>query len=216
MKIQLNPQQFTEIIKKGYSLDIIFMLKLVEVGLGAPSEGSAKVSATFQTLIRKGLITDNGEKLTTTGQELLKYISVEIEEEDKTIPLDVKKFVKTKVVSEDFESFWKFFPGTDTFVHKDKTFSGCRSLRQNRDDCRLKFDKIILVGEYSAVEIIEALKYDVNQKKEQSVRTGNNKLSYMQNSLTYLNQLSFEPFIELIREGIKLEEVRKVTGGTDI
>jgi hypothetical protein len=38
----------------------------------------------------------------------------------------------------------------------------------------------------------------------------------MQNSLTYLNQRSFEPFIELIKEGAVIEETHKPTGSTDI
>jgi len=38
----------------------------------------------------------------------------------------------------------------------------------------------------------------------------------MQNSLTYLNQRSFEPYIELVREGAQVEEANKPTGGTDI
>lgn len=212
MKIQLNPQQFTEVVKKGYSLDICFMLKLVDeqIGLGAES---AKITALQQTLIRKGLITDNGEKLTTTGQELLKYISVEIEEEDKTIPLDVKKFVRTKVVSEDFENFWKTFPGTNNFTYREKEFKGCRTLRQNRDDCRLKFDKIILEGEYTAVELIDALKLDIFRKSEQSYKTGENKFTYMQNSLTYLNQRSYEVLIEDVRKGSKPEEQNNTYDG---
>jgi len=56
----------------------------------------------------------------------------------------------------------------------------------------------------------------VAQKKENSVKTGTNRLSYMQNSFTYLNQRSFEPFIELIKEGGKVEETDKPVGGTDV
>jgi hypothetical protein len=38
----------------------------------------------------------------------------------------------------------------------------------------------------------------------------------MQNSLTYLTQRSFEPFIELVREGMVVKAAVKTTGGTDI
>jgi hypothetical protein len=38
----------------------------------------------------------------------------------------------------------------------------------------------------------------------------------MQNNLTYLNQRTFDPFVELIREGKKIEETSKPVGGTDI
>ena len=36
----------------------------------------------------------------------------------------------------------------------------------------------------------------------------------MQNSLTYLNQRSYEPYIELIKEGIQIKETQ--SNGTDI
>jgi len=38
----------------------------------------------------------------------------------------------------------------------------------------------------------------------------------MQNSLTYLNQRSFEPFIELIKQGNSVEEAYVPQGSTDI
>jgi len=54
--------------------------------------------------------------------------------------------------------------------------------------------------------MVEALKYDVMSKKEASIKEGTNKLKYMQNSLTYLNQRSFEGFIELIKKGNKITD----------
>jgi hypothetical protein len=37
----------------------------------------------------------------------------------------------------------------------------------------------------------------------------------MQNSLTYLNQRSYEPYIELLKEGINTKETERI-GATDI
>lgn len=159
----------------------------------------------MQTLVRKGLITKEN-KLTTQGIELLKFV-----ESEQPI-----KIVKATPANVQFEEWWKTFPGTDTFTHKGKMFEGSRSLRQNKEECKIRFDKIVLEGEYTVAQLIEALKFDVLQKKENSVKTGNNKLTFMQNSLTYLNQRSFEPFIELIKEGAKVEEAPKTAGGTDI
>ena len=159
----------------------------------------------MQTLVRKGLITKEN-KLTTQGIELLKFV-----ESEQPI-----KIVKATPANVQFEEWWKTFPGTDTFTHKGKRFEGSRSLRQNKEECKIRFDKIVLEGEYTVAQLIEALKFDVLQKKENSVKTGNNKLTFMQNSLTYLNQRSFEPFIELIKEGAKVEEAPKTAGGTDI
>ena len=208
MNLKITPYHFEELIKKSYSLDIVFLLKLIDEQMDVQPlcEGSMKIAALYQTLIRKGLISDKDEKITTLGKELLQFIDTK----------EQTKIVKRKPATSEFEEWWKVYPGTDTFKHKGKSFSGARSLRQNKDECRLKFDKILLEGEYTASELIEALKFDVDQKKENSVKLGTNKLTYMQNSLTYLNQRSYEPFIELIKEGAVIEEVPKIVGGTDI
>jgi hypothetical protein len=60
-----------------------------------------------------------------------------------------------------------------------------------------------------------ALNFEVLQKKNNSLKDKENKITFMQNSLTYLNQRTFEPFIELIRSGINISE-QTSTGGTDI
>jgi hypothetical protein len=80
----------------------------------------------------------------------------------------------------------------------------------------LKFDKILEEGEYTAKDLIDSLNLDVLQKKENSVKTGTNRLTYMQNSLTYLNQRSFEPFIDLLKENYNVEDKAPTNGGTDI
>jgi len=198
---------FEELIKKSYSLDVVFLLKTIDEGISVIElcNSSAKICNMMQTLVRKGLITKEN-KLTTQGIELLKFV-----ESEQPI-----KIVKTTAANVQFEEWWKTFPGTDTFTHKGKRFEGSRSLRQNKEECKIRFDKIVLEGEYTVAQLIEALKFDVLQKKENSVKTGNNKLTFMQNSLTYLNQRSFEPFIELIKEGAKVEEAPKTAGGTDI
>lgn len=207
MKLNLSPHHFEEIIKKSYSLDHIYLLKMIydQLDISTLCEESAKVNALYSSLKRKGLISETEDKITTLGQELLIFIDTK----------DNSRFVKKKNDDSSFEEWFKTYPGTDSFEYKNKTFTGCRSLRQNKDDCRLKFNKILLEGEHSAETMIGALKYDVIQKKEQSIKTSTNKLTYMQNSLTYLNQRSFEPFIELIKEGHKIEETKN-NGGTDV
>jgi hypothetical protein len=207
MKLNITPFHFEELIKKGYTLDMIYMLSLIdaEYDVSPLCEGSMKISGVYNSLIRRGLITEN-DKITTIGVGLLEYIKSDTK----------MKIIKRKPATEEFEEWWKVFPGTDTFSHKGKKFTGSRTLRQNRDGCRLAFDKILIEGEYSASILINALLYDVTQKKEMSVKTGNNKLSYMQNSLTYLTQRSYEPFIELMNEGVVIQESNNVQHGTDI
>jgi len=208
MNLKVTPYHFEELIKKSYSLDLIFLLKLIEeqFDIQPLCNNSMKIAALHQSLVRKGLITETEDKLTTLGIDLLQFIKSE----------ESTKIVKKKPVTTEFEEWWKEYPGTDTFVYKGKKFTGSRSLRRDKDECRLRFDKILLEGEYTATQLIEALKFDVLQKKENSVKTGTNRLAYMQSSNTYLNQRSYEPFIELIKEGAKIEEAPKVVGGTDI
>ena len=186
---------------------MVFLLKLIEeqADISELCENSARVCALLQSLVRKGLITEE-HKLTLQGTEILSFMESEGE----------AKIVKKKAPSTEFESWWKAFPGTDTFVHKGVKFTGSRTLRQNKEECRLRFDKILLEGEYTTEDLIAALNYDVLQKKENSIKQKVNKLTYLQNSLTYLNQRSYEPFIELIKEGVQVDEAPQTTGGTDI
>jgi hypothetical protein len=209
MKLSVTPQQFEELIKKGYNLDVIFLLKLIDeqYDVSPLCEGSMKIDSVYQSLIRKGLITKTDEKLTTIGKDLLVFLDTKMD----------TKIIRRKPATTDFEEWWKTYPGTDSFEHKGKTFKGTRALRLHKDDCRLKFDKILIEGEYTAAQLIAALNFEVNQKKETSITENANRLKFMQGSSVYLNQRSFEPFIELIRDGATVTEAKlKPTGGTDI
>lgn len=209
MKLHITPQQFEELIKRSYNLDIIYLLKLIEeqYDITPLYKDSMKIASLYQSLIRKGLITDTDEKLTVLGKDLLEFVGAQ----------GGKKIIKRKPATTDFEEWYKSYPGTDSFEYKGKTFKGTRAIRKGKDECRLKFDKILLEGDYTAEQLIAALKYEVLQKKESSVETNTNRLTFMQNSVTYLNQRSFEAYIELINEGSQVEIAPdKPEGGTDI
>jgi len=170
-------------------------------------DGSMKVASVYHSLVRRGLITPDDEKLTLVGRDLLEFMNSK----------STGKIIRRKPATTDFEEWWKTYPGTDSFEYKGKTFKGTRALRLYKDDCRLKFDKIILEGEYTAVQLIAALNYEIIQKKENSIATNSNRLTFMQGSSVYLNQRSFEPFIELINDGAKIDIApQKPQGGTDI
>lgn len=209
MKLNVSPQQFEELIKRGYNLDVIFLLKLIDdrFDVSPLCDESMKIASVYHSLIRKGLITPDDEKLTTLGKDLLEFMNSK----------SSGRMIRRKPASTDFEEWWKSYPGTDSFEYKGKTFKGTRALRLYKEDCRIKFDKIILEGEYTAQQLIDALNFEVMQKKENSITTNTNRLTFMQGSSVYLNQRSFEPFIELIKEGAKVEIApQKPKGGTDI
>lgn len=201
--INLKLQQVKEIYNRGYTLDSVYLLSIIEDIEEARK--IPKLALLEKTLLRKGLILE-GNKVTLAGQELLKFLEGNVE----------KISERTSVPSNDFDKWWKTFPGTDTFTYKGKSFEGTRSLRTKKDECKAKLEKIIAEGEYTMTDLIDALHYEVTQKKENSIKTKSNRLTYMQNSLTYLNQRTFEPFIELIREGRTVKEETPVSGGTDI
>jgi hypothetical protein len=208
MKLNITVYHFEEILKAGYNLDIIYLLKLIDDGADATALcNNPKMSVLCQTLRRKGLLTENFG-LTLIGKSVLGFLDEEGTPETK--------LVKKKQDSNDFDDWWKAYPGTDTFTHKGKDFTGTRSMRVKKDECKIKLNSILQEGEYTIDEMIAALRYEVLQKKENSYASKTNKLCYMQNSLTYLNQRSFEPFIELIREGKTIEEKPIIKGGTDI
>ena len=208
MKLNVTPEQFEELIKRSYNLDIIYLLKLIDeqYDVAPLCEGSMRIAAVYQALIRKGLITETDDKLTTLGKDLLEFLNAKAG----------AKIIKRKPATTDFEEWWKVYPGTDSFDYKGKKFTGTRAIRKGKDECRLKFDKILLEGEYTAAQLIAALNYEIKQKKESSISTGTNRMTYMQNSVTYLNQRAYEPYIELISSGEEIQESQKPKGGTDI
>jgi hypothetical protein len=196
MKFNVTPSHFEQLLKQSYSLDHIFLLKLIEANIDIQplTDGSMKIAGLYQSLVRKGLVSDVTQEITQIGRELLTFADTEVKEPIK----------KLKQKSSDFETWWNAFPATDNFEHRNKKFSGSRGLKRSREDCRIKFNKILAEGEYTAQLITDATALDVFLKKEASVKNNENRLSFIQNSLTYLTQRSFEPFIEMIKTGMEI------------
>ena len=207
MNLTLTFSHFKELTKAGYSLDMLCFITLIEEGndVDVMCADDSKMKMLYQTVRRKGLLSESN-KITIIGKEVLSFLNEEIEQ---------PKIVKKKKQS-DFDKWWNQYPGTDTFTYKSQDFTGTRGMRVKKEDCKIKFNNIIEEGEYTSIELIAALEYEILQKKENSIKTKVNRLTFMQNSLTYLNQRSFEPFIELIREGKTIKESAEPIKGMDI
>jgi hypothetical protein len=178
---------------------------LVENGADVDSFCEApKLKMLHQTVRRKGLLSDTN-KVTILGKQLFEFLN----EEEVKMP-------KKKKTDSDFDKWWGVYPGTDTFTYKSQSFTGTRSMRTKKEECKVKFNSILAEGDYTANELLVALEYEILQKKENSIKTKTNRLTFMQNSLTYLNQRSFESFIELIREGKTIKESAEPIKGMDI
>lgn len=149
---------------------------------------------------------NNNNKVSIEGKSLIDFLSSS----------EVTKIVKHAPKQDDFDRWWKAYPATDTFTYQGKNFSGSRAMKVKKDDCREKLNKIISEGEYTIDDLVKSLEFEVLQKKKNSIKTNNNNLSYMQNSMTYLNQRTFEAFIELMKDGKEMKENDVPVGGTDI
>lgn len=208
MNVKLTLFHFKELQRLGFTLDMIFLLKLAEddADLGTICLGNAKLEVILQGILRKGLITPQ-YKITLMGRNLINFLKEDAPEE---------KLVKLKANAEDFERWWKAYPGTDTFSHNGVKFQGTRAFRTKKDECQVKFNSILSEGDYTTDDMVAAIEFDVLQKKENSFKTKTNRLTFLQNTLTYLNQRTFEPFIELIKEGHKVEVSKPISKGTDI
>jgi len=208
MRMHITPQMFKELIKKGYNLDIIYLLKLIEdqYDIQPLYEDSMKIAGLYHSLVRKGLITEDEEKLTTVGKDLLKFID----------EVTDKKIIKRKPVTTDFEEWWKNYPPTDSFEVNGKVFKGTRALRRGKEECRRKFKAILEEGDYTAVQLTKALQYEVERKIERSLKERKNCMSFMQGSIPYLNQRTFEGFIELMEQDKDREPTHPSGGPTDI
>ena len=208
MNIKITPYHFEQLVKDGYSLDMVFLLKLIEEDFDIKTlcEGDKKTEMLCQTIRRKGLVSEQF-KITVLGKNLLEFLATRAK---------TSKIVKKTQTFAEFEKWWAAYPGTDIFTYKGKSFSGGRTLRVNKDDCQIKLNTILAEGEYTIDQLIAALEYEVLQKKENSVKTGTNRLTYMQSSMTYLNQRSFQNYIELINQGVVIKETPAPITGTDI
>jgi hypothetical protein len=196
----MKPAAFVRLLEIGISMDMIYLLENPEI----LNHDSIKIQRLRGTMIRKGLITPDNE-LTESAKRLLK-----ISDSDDEV-LDLRPHKKV-----DFERWWNAYPPTDSFEINGIKFTGSRALRLKKNECKAIYESILLEGKYSEEEMIKALEMEVEMKKRASLKERKNKLSYMQNSFNYLMQRSFEGFIEVVRNNIKIEEVKSSSNETFI
>lgn len=180
----LKYSHFKELKKKGYSLDSLFVLGLINEGVDIEELGDENINLLAKGLIRKSLINEE-KKITKLGVEILEFCGT---------PAAKLKITKSK--NEDFDKWWKIFPASNYFEFKGKVFKGTQSKRLKQMECRALFNKYVTTGEFTAEEIIGATEFHINLTKELSITSGKNELSYISNTHTYLLNKKFEPFIE--------------------
>lgn len=196
----ISTEEFISLSKNGIDLNILYVLSLYNEGINILRENnSSKLMAWRISLIRKGyLLEDNS--VTALGLALL---NGDVVEGVKEVRAKIRQ--KKENLFEGFNAFWSLFPATDRVEGK---FPMTRGLRTDKNKCQEIFNAIVAEGEYTGKQIVEAMHFDVENRKRNSLKTGKNSLTFLQNSATYLRQKSFEPFI-----GEKLEEERKPSTG---
>lgn len=176
-----------QVLSLGMDMNHIYILEKLEFKEAIPIE--EKTKAWIQGLVRKGYLKED-YTVTEAGGILLNKLR---NGEDK-ISEALESFSQANM--DEFEQWWEAYPRNDEFTYKERLFKGTRTLRVKKPECRLKFYKIINSGKHTAKELIAALELEVLRKKEASFASKENKLKYMKNSLTYLNQEDYEGFVE--------------------
>lgn len=208
VKKELFPNLGTIPLKKILSsqldINLIFLFEMLHNGYEPEDMDNIKVKGWVQTLIKKGWINE-ALCITNFGAEM--YNNLFIEDSTPTTVIKKKRVInKTK-----FDEWWNIFPATDKFEFKGKMFSGTRALRLNKDECKLLFTKWVSNGDYTPDQIIQGTLTDIETRKNASLREGKNKLSFIQNSATYLRQAAFDGFI-----GETVEEEKPVQSDNTI
>lgn len=146
-----------------------------------------------QSLERKGWIEKDG-KPTVFGKDIYNQLCIS---NNTNKEVDIKKKVQENFSSklEGFEEWWNIYPTTNTFIAPNgNKFSGTQVKRVKKDACQDVW--LTLVNkDFTAQDIIKSTEYHFNIVKSISGKTGKNELTFIPNSLRYLRERVFEPFI---------------------
>lgn len=190
----LTYEKWVKILEQGYDLNIVFLLETIEKGFKIDNRVS-RINSYMQLMRRRGILTEDNN-ISVEGRKLLEYYRSEEIENLSLLQKEEKDVI--------FEQWWNAYPATNGFVWEGRKFPSTRSLRAQKDKCYEKFNSILLKGNYTADDLIKALELEVVSKKMSSYKKKTNELTYMHNSLTYLNQDDYMGFVEMIRSGEKV------------
>lgn len=100
----------------------------------------------------------------------------------------------------EWEKLWKLWPSNSNFEYQGKKYTGDRVLKAGQQVCRNIWVKAITDG--VGADIIQAAAYiEIQTKKQESHRTGQNKLQYLNGLEVWLRQRKWEAW-----EGVQIED----------
>lgn len=194
--LHINENMIKALSKSGMNLSHYWVLDLLN---GAKEVYPNAVQVVPQLrevnlLMSRFLVDTKG--ITPLGQQFYKEIS-EIKEGEA--PKKSKK--KEEVVDNGFEEWYCAYPSSDHYRYRGMVFEGeGKSLKPNKEICRMKYNAIIARGGITKEQILDATKLQIEKRKAASFDSGKNGLTYMQKAETYLGQESFRAFLEEINE----------------
>lgn len=162
---------------------------------------SPREKALLNGMIKRLLLTED-YKISPAGEEIFDIQNIDFQQ-----PIAVKA---EKIASE-FDNWWSVYPPTNNFEFNGRMFKGTRKMNINKSNCKEIFDRYVSLKLFTAEDIIRATDYHINLAKEESYKTGQNKVSYITNSERYLKEKYFEPYIDLSKN--KKATGKRASGG---
>lgn len=110
--------------------------------------------------------------------------------------------------SEEFNEWWCAFPPSVKYEYKGKNFNGTRALRDKKEEAYPLYEQAR--KEYSAEQLLNALKAEVETRKIESWKSPNpeyNAMNYMKASTAYLRAKRYEMYVG---DEIPVHEVKPV------
>lgn len=190
----MNQELIIRLERVRLNLSHYFMMQ--EINAGNKVAGEIKETCTWATLVRKGYVFE--DKLTLEGREIWNELG------DKKVRKVKKKKEEILGAAEAFDQWWGSYPTTDRILDSSGSVvhHETRGLRTGTKlKCKEKYIEALNEGVYSHSELLAALKYEVEMRVNQSLIGSDNKLTFMKGSLTYLNNASYESFIEIAKAG---------------
>lgn len=142
------------------------------------------------------------DEIATYSEYLVQSVNQKKVVKKKLVILDISKEVQKQ-----FEVFWQAYPGISRFEYMGKKFEGERVLKANKQIClKLYNDAIsdIIMHHYYAKHdminaaskvLLQAMQVQVETIKQESYKTGVNKLQYLKACEVFLRQKAYEGWI---------------------
>lgn len=203
---RINKEMIWELEKARLNVSHLWILELFYDNKEVAEEVIDELSRTsaYCTLQRKGYI--ENDKISEDGKILYELIVSLNTGGEEALQATVKKLTTDRSAEREklitgFEEWWLAYPTTDRIVDINGVMlkKETRAMRIGKEYCRDKYEKLIAEG-YKHEDLMKALKYEVEMRRQKSERGAENQMTFMHNSKTYLYQRSFEAFIELAKE----------------